>query len=721
MPLDAPKIPTREHVREPQQHPATWIETQRALAANTNLALVTIGASNLLPAAANETSICRAFLAHPEKSQLCAEYCGRARELALRAGGKISYTCHAGLRCFAVPVGQDNGVGPMVVIGGRAFTAVREYRAFQEREKTQGNASEAVLCRNLKFASEEELNQAAQLVVSRAREFFAPAMRRDNRAFFAPERTETPFLQLVTNSESGTGQAASVTHLEPRVPLAEPKTVEAFFNLPFDKGCCEALRMIGARFGLRSMALLMRRGEKLISFVASGPRRQRLINAAVNPDDTLFARLQAQTRKTKSVLLNDQEIAFLLDDEDLPVAEIGVAFPLFVGEALQGALLVFDEYPPAEARWQIQDFAQTVVVPLEMARLRAELKERAQAGAELRDFASHLATLSEPAEIYAKILQKAVEALGAKRASVLSFDENLQLLTFRESIGISDNIVRSERIRPGEGIAGMVFERGEPLLVRDVRQLDASSETQWIVDRVRDPRADNSETRSFISFPIQIGAHRIGVLNLAGDNYGPGDLKWLRSVIPHAAAALDRIHLREQAERYQLMSITDPLTGLVNRRYLEERFAEELKRSQRYYYPLSVLMIDIDNFKSYNDSFGHQAGDDVLRTIAHSIRASLRNFDVAARYGGEEFCVILPETDEAAAAGLAERLRAQVEKDFGKTNTAMHRPVTISVGVASLGIGLQTAAKIVLAADQALYAAKGRGRNCVVVGRKSVD
>ncbi|HZS09240.1 MAG TPA: diguanylate cyclase [Blastocatellia bacterium] len=706
MPLDAPTISDRNPAAEPSHQYTAWLKAQGALAASTNLALVTISGNNeVVGAASNDTSICEAWLADPEKSRQCAEFCGRAREKALAAGETITYRCHAGLHCFATPIHIEGLCESPVILGGRAFVSTRDYREFIGREQHNGTKPDPAISRNLKFTDEEELKRAARFISSRAREILGQAQM--------PGHQDSAALHLVTS--------AKVTKLESRQSSSVIKAPAAFFNSPFDQGCREALRTLSLRYGISSMALLMRRGEDLAACAASGPQRQRLINARVNSDDSLLARLRAQSGRPGALTLSDYEIAFLLDDDDLPVAEIGSAFPLFIGAELHGALLALDARLDAETRRQILEFGQSIIVPLEMASLRNQLSEYAQAGAELRDFASRITTLSEPSEIYAEVLRKSIEVLGAERASLMTFDEQSQSLTFRGSFGLSEEILQTERPRPGEGIAGAVFESGEPLLVRDITELEVAEDKRWIAERIRARYSRSNHSRSFISFPIQIGQRRIGVLNLSGTGYGPGDLRWLRGVIPHAAAALDRIHLREQAERFQLMSITDSLTGLLNRRYLEERFSEELKRSQRYYYPLSLLMIDIDRFKSYNDSFGHQAGDEVLHAVAQCIRGALRNFDVAARYGGEEFCIILPETDVTAAAVLAERLRAQVEADFGPANPQVRRPLTISIGVASLSHNLHTTEQITKAADQALYAAKNQGRNCVVVSGNATD
>jgi diguanylate cyclase (GGDEF)-like protein len=167
--------------------------------------------------------------------------------------------------------------------------------------------------------------------------------------------------------------------------------------------------------------------------------------------------------------------------------------------------------------------------------------------------------------------------------------------------------------------------------------------------------------------------------------------------------------LKEKAGEYEQLSVTDALTGLLNRRYIEERLLEEVKRSTRHSFPMSFMMLDVDNFKSYNDQFGHPAGDEALKIVGHVVRETLRGADVAARYGGEEFAILLPQTTRNEAAAIAERIRSNIE------NAAFpHRLVTASIGVASCSAELCSPKIIVSAADKALYEAKKRGRNSVV-------
>ena len=179
---------------------------------------------------------------------------------------------------------------------------------------------------------------------------------------------------------------------------------------------------------------------------------------------------------------------------------------------------------------------------------------------------------------------------------------------------------------------------------------------------------------------------------------------------------IDRAVLKNKAGEFEQLSVTDALTGLLNRRYLEERLTEETKRSNRYGYPMSLMMIDVDEFKSYNDKFGHPEGDKALRTVAHLLKDTLRGADVAARYGGEEFSILLPQTTSEEAQTIAERIRQKIE-----TTQFPHRKVTISIGIASCSHIVCSPPEIIKAADQALYEAKHRGRNNVQIYEKLIS
>jgi diguanylate cyclase (GGDEF)-like protein len=187
----------------------------------------------------------------------------------------------------------------------------------------------------------------------------------------------------------------------------------------------------------------------------------------------------------------------------------------------------------------------------------------------------------------------------------------------------------------------------------------------------------------------------------------------------HHTLALEHRDLHAAHEEIRRLSITDQLTKVYNRLYVSERLPAEVERATRYKHPLSLIITDIDHFKSVNDTFGHQAGDALLRLIAATLSDSLRNdIDWVARYGGEEFLMVLPETGLNEAMKVAERLRTAVASarvDWEGTQLAC----TASFGVAALTADQTTVEKLFQVADRSLYLAKHRGRNRVVSGERS--
>jgi diguanylate cyclase (GGDEF)-like protein len=341
----------------------------------------------------------------------------------------------------------------------------------------------------------------------------------------------------------------------------------------------------------------------------------------------------------------------------------------------------------------------------EVERLRSELEHRSQLAESLHRFLERISS-REPAKTYDAILTHTMELLQAERASLWVFDESSNEISMKAAVGFGTVGVEVTPGRIGEGIAGGVLESGRALVVADLERAGLTAA----------PAERKYRTKSFISYPITMRGRKIGVLNVADKighkTFDDVDLSLLEIIGPQIAVALESAEWQERATQFQLMSITDPLTGLLNRRYLEERLNDELNRSQRYGYEMSCLMIDIDDFKNYNDRNGHQAGDLALKITAHALKAALRSADVACRYGGEEFCILLPQTSLSEAGVIAERMRQRVaEKEYAFGKSQPLGTVTVSIGISTFAKYIDTGEKVIAAADRALYNAKSLGKN----------
>ncbi len=222
---------------------------------------------------------------------------------------------------------------------------------------------------------------------------------------------------------------------------------------------------------------------------------------------------------------------------------------------------------------------------------------------------------------------------------------------------------------------------------------------------------------SLLAIPLSPETGRsIGVINLyrkSPDGFSKAEIAQFEYIATQIASVIDKTILFHHTKE---LAFTDGLTGIFNRRYFDMRYSREMLRARRYRRNLTVLMIDIDFFKLYNDTLGHLAGDHALRQVAQVLEASLRRADILCRYGGEEFVVILPEIDGNHGQIVGEKLRrAVLAASFDGEEKIPGKHVTISVGIAAFPDHGETAEAILQKADQALYAAKARGRNQALV------
>ena len=342
---------------------------------------------------------------------------------------------------------------------------------------------------------------------------------------------------------------------------------------------------------------------------------------------------------------------------------------------------------------------------LEVANQRLEIalaRER-----QLDAFVRALVHCPDAPSLHSLIIQTMARAVGADIGAIALPMAGESQLGVTATYGYPSVVVEHVRQAPGEGILGRVFSTGQAVVVRDVAEQP---------DHARRRRYRSS---SYLAFPLTgpVGVQAvIAVTDKAdGEPFNDRDLAILMSFGAPASLALGREELRERTRDLAHQATIDGLTGLFNRRYFETRLEQEIQRQRRQFDELSLLMVDLDNFKDLNDTQGHLVGDRVLREVADILRRAVRIFDVCARYGGEEFVILMPGANAPTALRIAERIRRQVEQHFA-SGLRSGSPVspTVSVGVSSAQPST-TRETLIAQADSALFQAKGAGKNVVCV------
>ncbi|HYA31601.1 MAG TPA: sensor domain-containing diguanylate cyclase, partial [Thermodesulfovibrionales bacterium] len=384
------------------------------------------------------------------------------------------------------------------------------------------------------------------------------------------------------------------------------------------------------------------------------------------------------------------------------------AFPLFKKDHVMGLLSVFNAHLSEDDSESIVRLCRFSEFLLEYVQGRESCARYARDRKALEVASAQLPMVSEAETLYEFVVEVASRHVDAEKASLMLLDEETGELLIRATRGMNKWIARGIRVRVGEGIAGKVFEEGTARgAARGQEELPGK-------------KRSNYRTSSFVSVPLRIGKEPIGVLNVAdkrgGGSFTKADGNFLSAFAAYASIAIRGAQCYMMSEQMRTLSVTDSLTGLFNRRYFDNRLFEELQRATRYETVFSLAIFDIDDFKLFNDTEGHPAGDEVLKTIANIARESLRSIDIVARFGGEEFSIIMPQTDKDKALLVTERVRTNI-RDFMPMNwkTFPRDKITVSVGLATFPAEGTDAKVLIRSADKALYRAKVSGKDRTVV------
>ena len=344
-----------------------------------------------------------------------------------------------------------------------------------------------------------------------------------------------------------------------------------------------------------------------------------------------------------------------------------------------------------------------------VAQARRDIEELAQSKEELSILFDISSAISKEIEL-GKLLDQAlamITHLGLfdvqrKGAIFLVEDNRLKL---EAHLGLDEDFCQAHaELRSGQCLCGLVAESGTQLVSNNTAK-----------DKRHSLGYPGMTPHGHVIVPLRTGGNTVGVLSLflpANKGVDEHKLRLLLAIGNQLAVAVEKISLYEKTKK---LSLHDPLTGLANRHFMNISLRGNMAAAKRSGRPFSLILIDLDNFKQYNDSFGHVAGDKLLSDVGSLMSREVREIDLIARYGGEEFLIILPDTGEREAIEVAERIRdAIINSEFTYSRQRPPTRITISAGVATFESSVSEVDVLVARADAALYRAKENGRNQVL-------
>src|SRR5438309_8498387 len=339
-------------------------------------------------------------------------------------------------------------------------------------------------------------------------------------------------------------------------------------------------------------------------------------------------------------------------------------------------------------------------------------KRQLQEVAIFNDVAKALTSSLNLDSILQTIMDKMAEFFRPDTWSLLMVDEQKDELYFAIAVGDAAETLKTVRLKVGEGIAGWVARHGESLIVPDVyndprfsKRIDEM--TKW-------------KTRSIICVPLKAKQRVLGVIQLINapmETFGDNEMFFLNALCDYAAIAIDNARA---VERIQELTITDDCTGLYNARHLYKTLEAEVYRSARFGHEFSVIFIDLDHFKSVNDTHGHLVGSKLLAEVGYLIKSHLRLIDYAFRYGGDEVVILLPQTSKDAALIVAKRLLESMRESRYLLDEMLNLNIRASLGLATYPDDAKSAHEIIRQADEMMYSVKNTTRDNIAVAQQGL-
>jgi len=420
-----------------------------------------------------------------------------------------------------------------------------------------------------------------------------------------------------------------------------------------------------------------------------------------------------------------------------PKTWLGV--PMIYGDNVIGVISIQDyDKENAYSDFEINllsTIATNIAISVENARLYNETIRRAEEISLIYRLGITITSNLDLNNVLREILEGYRNILPMDAFFVAIFDDESRLISYPLFFDRGQYLeLPTRNIDTNPGITGYVINNGKTVYIPDTLEPGVQKQFQFM-------HVGGEISRSSVSVPLTVHNRVIGVISMQSyqpDSYSRENIHLLETIAPQAATAIensqlyakiqmDNIALQEKIREIDALqselreqAIRDPLTDLFNRRYLQETLTRELARMIREEMPLSIIMLDIDKFKNFNDTFGHATGDALLKALASLLKLLTREADIACRYGGEEFLVVMPGSTLENATKRAEEIRQR----FANTTVSLDGNLlnaTVSLGVSCYPLHGQTNDALIKHADQALYTAKNNGRNRVIVYSNNQD
>jgi len=621
--------------------------------------------------------LCRTLsTSSPEFKVQCESYCDPLMMKSLTTGKPAIYKCFARIVNFALPVEYMNEKA--VILGRGSFSSYEDFRECMNLANAAGLDTISITT-PLTFTTFDH----AQKVCGFVADVVNRLLKNSQETVTLRKKFES-LKNIIGTWGSATEEQPESLYRDMVVQLSSLLEIECITILPLD-------RKHGNYTGLYSVTK-NRRPSEAVTINEHDTVVQELMNGKP------FVLSAEPVRDPRADFLNGMGALYF--------------FPVLVSKKLEAIVRISDMVLKESDKQIITTFCQQTALSIENHRLHQDLYNKFTRFAALAELTKSITSIQDHEILLRTILDKSADLLKAEQGSLMLLDHASDTLLLEVKKGIVEGVGIKLKINRGEGIAGKVMEHGEALLVENVEN----------DPRVRQKNRQHYKTRSCLSVPLKIDDRTIGVLNLSdkitGEVFDEEDLKLIQSFATHAAIVMERNALFNKSEELKKLTITDSLTGLLNRRYLYDRLKDEVARSERHKHNLCLLMVDLDGFKYCNDTFGHLFGDRTLKTLAETLLNSVRSIDIIARFGGDEFMVILPETNEQLAIQIAERLRSNIaEQDVLPGDATLMRPraLTASIGIVCYPQHGDTLELLIENVDKALYRAKNKGKNAIEV------